>query len=132
MAKIFTQDGTVLINGISQPPPTRPPSGGRSQREVLLAIGRRIERPEHYTTGAVARDQYGHPVSASSPHAVCFCLMGATRAEVDRGDHDLGQAMLERICDAAAELFPTNPSPVDRDHAAARAIVAHALASCPR
>ncbi len=45
-------------------------------KEVLIAA-RWILEHVGFTRGATARDKYGEPVACGSPHAVCYCSLGA-------------------------------------------------------
>ena len=49
----------------------------KSRLEVLEDARYILDKPEHWTQGAFARDLDGSPVSATSCKAVCFCLVGA-------------------------------------------------------
>jgi hypothetical protein len=45
--------------------------------EALRAAAALIEPPGAWTKDAFARDDRGHPLSAMSPKAVCWCVHGA-------------------------------------------------------
>ena len=50
-------------------------------RDVLIRARERISVPERWTQGAVARDINGSDVMTHSKRAVCWCSMGAIKAE---------------------------------------------------
>jgi len=50
-------------------------------RDVLIRARERISVPERWTQRALARDISGAPVMTHSKLAVCWCSMGAMRAE---------------------------------------------------
>jgi hypothetical protein len=47
--------------------------------DVLKAARARIEKPEHWTQGAFARNALGRNVHPTHPSACCFCVEGAVR-----------------------------------------------------
>lgn len=49
--------------------------------DFLTAIYKRIEDPMCFTTGVLARDEYGRKVQPNSPVAVCWCVLGAMQKE---------------------------------------------------
>lgn len=49
--------------------------------DLLRAVYRRIEAPEHFTTDAMARDEHGRVVPPRDPLAVCWCVLGAMHKE---------------------------------------------------
>lgn len=58
------------------------------KKEDLIKVKRIINSPEKWTRYAYARDCYGADVIATSPHAVCFCLLGAfSKAGLNYEDH---------------------------------------------
>lgn len=119
----------------------------RSHHEILVALSDRIELPEHHTVGAAARTEDGIEVPPTDPRACAWCLLGALRAELARepaNDHELHLVMLQRLADAAAELWPELPHrllPALSDdgipelgltgHQAVRLIVDRAVENCP-
>lgn len=82
------------------------------QNAILRAIKARLLPPEAHTKGTAARDATSFPVAPTDPAAVCWCLLGAARVEteipgsgrVER--YELRTVIHERLCDAAAELWP--------------------------
>lgn len=54
--------------------------------DTLIAARNKIKRPENWTRGTIARDEYGHPVNAWSRKARSWCANGAiiaTDAPID-------------------------------------------------
>lgn len=52
----------------------------RSTLGILIAARAKIEDPERWTQGQLARGASGHPQRPSSPNAVCWCAQGACYA----------------------------------------------------
>lgn len=48
--------------------------------EVLRKARAKIEKPENWTQGQLARDPSGEPTSVSDPDAASWCLLGAVRS----------------------------------------------------
>jgi hypothetical protein len=67
---------------------------------ILRAARAKIERPECWTTGFFARDQYGHPVAAIGRTAAKWCAIGVVRAVGD------GTVYVSRITDLLSEQLP--------------------------
>jgi len=47
--------------------------------DLIRQARNRIADKKHWTTGALARDAYGHRVGPKSDEAVCWCALGALR-----------------------------------------------------
>jgi hypothetical protein len=77
----------------------------RTAREMLVRARALIERPEHWTQHALARDASGRVVEPTNPAAHCFCVVGALYAIADQAlDSDA-------LCYAASALARTTPPP---------------------
>lgn len=63
--------------------------------ETLTNLKNLIGDPSRWTTGACARDEYGHEVDIDSPRAVSFCLLGGMAKVVEKNDDgdEYGQAI---------------------------------------
>lgn len=46
-------------------------------KEILIAARAKIDAPERWTQGVVARNADGHPTYISAENAVCWCIAGA-------------------------------------------------------
>ncbi|MEM8950739.1 MAG: hypothetical protein AAGA21_09420 [Pseudomonadota bacterium] len=107
------------------------------ERNVLDHAWTLIERAEDWTQTAAARDQEGAKVDPDAPEACRWCAIGAVeKAVADLGGSDaLLFAAVNRLCDAAKELFETRFLTFvnDRqDHDAMRRLFARALANSER
>lgn len=49
--------------------------------EILIEAKKKINTPEKWTAGTLARDEAGCAVAFGSESAVCFCSMGALEVE---------------------------------------------------
>ena len=49
----------------------------KEKAKRLRAARELITNPEHWTTGVLSRDEAGGFVTPRSPHAVCWCVLGA-------------------------------------------------------
>ncbi|GAA0235791.1 hypothetical protein LNAOJCKE_0912 [Methylorubrum aminovorans] len=68
--------------------------------DILRAARARIEDPKNWTAGQFARTLEGHPVTARSKKAVCWCALGAVAAEADGNDERLAALLLFKSSEA--------------------------------
>ena len=73
----------------------------KSRLEVLEDARDILDKPEHWTQGAFARDLDGSPISATCCKAVCFCLAGAFIKAGDGAD-------TKNIYRLAMRVFPND------------------------
>lgn len=52
-----------------------------------MKIKELLREPKNWTQGEAARDADGHRVTANSPSAVCFCIIGAASKCYGFGNH---------------------------------------------
>jgi hypothetical protein len=66
--------------------------------EVLKAARKRIEKPEAWTTGSLARTFLGFDVGEQHPDACCWCAIGAVYSvpAVVLGARDIAHEAMER------------------------------------
>jgi hypothetical protein len=53
----------------------------KTVHEILKAARQRIEKPEHWTQGFMARDKDGNPTKSTNREACQWCALGAISAE---------------------------------------------------
>lgn len=81
-----------------------------SAAEMLRAARKRIEDPDHWTTGVIARNRAGDECDPDSPAAARWCALGSIWCErkltLRSEDTDLATRFLE---EAACEIRDTQP-----------------------
>ncbi len=104
-------------------------------KEILIAARKKIERPECWTKGALARNAAGTELIIGRESAVCWCAFGATEAaNAGNNDHEASDA--ERSADnALRSLVPNRDVPSFNDaatttHADILALFDRAIAAC--
>lgn len=84
--------------------------------ELLIAARKKIERPECWTKGQLARDMYGEQVPMSDVAACCWCGYGAIWSEAREWSRALPEAE-EALDMACGSHFPTWQDAPERTHA---------------
>lgn len=70
-----------------------------------------IATPEQWTQDALARNQIGVRIPVDSPHAICFCSLGALRRSfVDAHESDFSDEFWSTVSELTCHLPPRSGS----------------------
>lgn len=82
--------------------------------ELLTRARKRIERPECWTQGEFARDEYGDEVPSRDEDAVCWCMYGAVTAHVSIHSSQFTTAS-EFLHKAVGQILGEEPDDIAED-----------------
>jgi len=80
-------------------------------RQLLEGVAELLAEPQHWTTGALAKDSAGRSVSPTDPTATCWCGIGATykvyydMTGTREADNRLVLKITQRLMQSASQLL---------------------------